>query len=212
MTKKIILATTLLFTVAHAEIDQTGFFVGIDAGYKATNIDYKANEDNWKASLDIKNLKTTPLSYKLGYQYYFTRVYALITKNNYEEESKNKYNIDTSTFEMNADYIPLFYINTQKTWSVRGIFGLSMGYNKSKITNNLSTAEEVKPVLSTDTTQRNMVYGAQIGMMSEFDFGLILEFGYRYRQGLLMEFTDDTSNAEFTHDSSEYYLGINYLF
>ena len=213
MIKKIALASILLGTLANAEIDQTGFFVGID-GSKSSNIMYEnTNADNptfayneYTANFD----EYTP-SFKVGYQYYFTRLYARINSFEYTDSKRDKYTIKGMTYELNADYIPVFYMSKDKEWDIRGVFGVGVGLNTSKL-ENYDVA--LLPVdITANDSQSYVEYGLQVGLLSEISIGMSLELGLRYRQGYLQKFSDINSNeATFSRDETEYYFGVNYLF
>ncbi len=212
MIKKIALATTLLATLVHAEIDQKGFFVGIDGSTQKTNLKYDNNGFGTAFTVRPYSVESTQtaLSYKLGYQYYFTRLYARVNDFKYEDSKKGKYTIKGTTYELNADYIPVFYTSENKEWAIRGVFGLGVGYSSSKLKNyNV----DLLPVgVGADTAQNYMEYGYQAGVMGESFFGLSLELGLRFRQGNVLEFTDGQNEVTFFRDATEYYFGINYLF
>ncbi len=210
MIKKILLATTLIFTFANAEIDQTGFFVGIDTGSKSSSVKYDNNGVSFPFNSYTAEPYNTSLSYKFGYQYYFTRLYARVNSFTYKDAQRDKYTIQSTTYELNADYIPIFYMSKSKKWDIRGVFGFGVGYSSSKLENydiNLLPVD-----LSAERSQRTLEYGTQIGLMSETSIGLSIELGLRYRQGTLLEFTDGQNNVTFSRNDKEYYLGINYLF
>ena len=212
MIKKIVLATSLLVTLAQAEIDQRGFFVGLDLSSTSTNLKYDNNA--FGTAFTVKGYggesSENTLSYKVGYQYYFTRIYARMSSYEYKDATRNKYTIKGTNYEINADYIPTFYTNKNKTWNIRGVFGLGVGYSSSKLENydpNLLPAG-----LTAGDAKNLMEYGYQIGIMSETSIGLSVELGLRYRQGNLLEFTDGQNDSTFFRDETAYYLGVNYLF
>lgn len=206
MIKKITLATTLLFTLVHAEIKQTGFFIGADVGSKSSNVKYDS-DGAYKYDMVSNN---DSLSFKLGYQYYFTRVYARINSFIYQDTKRDNYTLKGRTYELNADYIPVFYMSKSKKWNLRGVFGFAAGYSSSKLENY---DVNLLPVgITAERSQRSMEYGTQIGLMSETSIGLSVEIGLRLRQGPLIELTDGVASATFNRDDKEYYLGVNYLF
>ena len=213
MIKKIALASTLLVgTIVNAEIQQKGFFVGIDASMKSSTVDYDNNAASGGAFVIndyTSDSDETALSYKFGYQYYFTRLYARVASYKHEDSARDKYTITGTTYEINTDYIPLFYVNDAKTWDIRGVFGIGIGYNSSAISdydvNLLPTGVE-------GDRDDFLQYGMQIGIMAETEIGLSVELGARFRQGHYLEYTDGQNYATFSQKSTEYYLGVNYLF
>lgn len=210
MIKKITLVTTLLFTLANAEIKQTGFFVGIDASKRAANIAY----DNTQTAFPFLAYKSEStqdiLSYKVGYQYYFTRVYARFNSFKDTDGARNKYTIEGKTYELNAEYIPVFYMSKNKDWDIRGLFGFGVGYNSSKLKNYDLYLLPVN--VGAGVVQNYMQYGYQVGILAETEIGLSLEIGLRFRQGHLLEYTDSTNEVTFTREETAYYFGVNYLF
>lgn len=213
MRKKIALisSTLLLTTLAHAEIEQSGFFVGIDLSHTNTKLVYD-NSGNMPTSPYNNDLYSKNRSYKIGYQAYFTRVYARYSKFSHKDEERNKFTIDNGeVYELNADYIPVFYMNQDKKWNIRGIFGLGVGYNASNMTD--LDGSFLLPVGETvGGRQYYMEYGYQIGVMSETSIGLSVELAYRMRYGNLQEHTDTANNTTFSQETQEFYLGLNYLF
>lgn len=212
MRKKIV-TTLLITTIAHAEIEQSGFFVGVDISSKTSNVNYETNQVNWSGIADISKYKTTPFSYKLGYQYYFTRVYARMSKDTYVDTQKNRYEIKSTHYEFNIEYIPTFYISNSKNFILRGIMGVGVGYGTNTLSNTLSSAEAVKPALESNPKQKYMEYGAQVGFMLESSYGVSLETGIRYREASMIEVVvEDTNVATFNLDFTSFYFGLNYLF
>lgn len=210
MIKKTALITTLLFTFAHAEIQEKGFFVGIDISKANTSIEY----DNTPLAFALRsytmNSNNNLISYKFGYQYHFTRLYARVNSFEYKDAKRDKYLIKGTNYELNAEYIPVFFMSKSKEWNIRGVFGLGVGYSSSKLENY---DINLLPVgVTAGGSQQYMEYGAQIGLMSETSIGVSVELGARYRKGTLLEFTDGQNDALFSRDEKEYYLGVNYLF
>ena len=211
--KKTLTLTLLTATLLNAEIQQSGFFVGVDMGNKTSKVDYATSDTANPSSISsISDYKTTPLSYKLGYQYYFARVYARISDDNYKDTLKNRYEISSKLYEMNADYLPLFYMNGSKDFALRGVFGVGVGYTDNKVSNTLSSATLEKGMLDSKPNQKYMIYGGQVGVMLESSYGVSLEAGARFREGVLLEYVIDNGTATFDHMSTEFYLGLNYLF
>jgi len=218
MIKKIVLATTLLSSLAYGEMTQKGFILGIDTSSMNTKISYAKNGSGLTTSNYASEEAFAPISLKLGYQYYFTRIYGRIsTEDEYSDATLQRFKIKNQVYELNADYLPVFYAGSNKSWQLRGIFGIGTGANKSALTQYDSRLDAIgtnlKPILNTET-QWNMEYGFQAGLMVEFDFGLSGEVGYRVRSGLMAEFSDenDANEATFKLQTSELYLGLNYLF
>jgi hypothetical protein len=105
-------------------------------------------------------------------------------------------------------------MNKSKSFAIRGVFGAGVGYNESKMYDFDASLIRLNSTYALpDTDQSQIEYGAQVGLMLESDIGLSLEMGLRYRQGNLLETTDEGDNqATFSLDSTEYYFGVNYLF
>lgn len=210
MIKKIVIMSTLIGSLAYAEVAQKGFFVGVDYAAKSVNLKY----ENTSTGFAFNSYDATPsentLSLKAGYQYYFTRVYARVAQFDYHDTVKNRYSIDGTTYELNADYLPVFYMAESKKWDIRGFVGIGVGYNRNRLYNYNAGLLPVAP-LSGDN-QTYIEYGWQLGLMAETEIGVSVEVGMRGRKGDLLEFTDNTNEATFLYDSTEYYLGVNYLF
>jgi len=209
MIKKIVLATTLLVTLAQAEIQQTGFFVGLDGSKRTVDIAYNNNETAFAIRQYTSKSTQKTLSYKVGYQYYFTRLYARINSFKDVDGARDKYTIQGKTYELNAEYIPVFYMSKSKDWDIRGLFGAGIGYNSSKLENYDLT---LLPVSVSSSTQSFMEYGYQVGVLVESEIGLSLELGLRFRQGHLLEYSDGQNESTFSREETAYYLGVNYLF
>ena len=218
MIKKITLLSTLISTLMYADIEQKGFFVGIDGSLLKTSVNYAKKGSGITTSNYASSESLAALSAKIGYQYYFTRIYARVnSKNTYIDKAKNRYTMKNQVIELNVDYLPVFYINKNKSWNLRGVMGVGVGANKSVLSSYDarldSIGQNLQKILDKQT-QYNMEYGLQLGLLSEFDFGLSAELGYRFRTGLLVEFSDADSANEATWklNSQELYLGLNYLF
>ena len=213
MTKKILLAGSLLAaTIANAEISQKGFFVGIDFSQSDYKISYEQTGGITNPYIASDNENST--SFKVGYQYYFARLYGRYNSFKYNDTKKDYYKINGDVYELNADYIPVFYTNDSKVWNIRGIFGIGIGYNHSKTkdfnSNNLLPGGASG--LGEGENQDYMEYGYQVGIMTETSIGLSIEAAYRARYGALQEFTDTSNRATFDLVTKEFYLGVNYLF
>jgi len=219
MIKKIILISTLASTLLVAEtMKEKGFFVGIDGSTSSVNVAYAKSGSGITTSDYESDDRVSPLALKLGYQYYFTRIYARVNSSKtYTDQTLSRYEIKNQVMEMNVDFIPIFYIQEDQKWNIRGVFGLGIGLNKSNLVSYDARLDSIgtnlDPILNTNT-QYNMEYGYNIGLMSEFDFGLSGELGYRFRYGLTNEFSDEdgSNEATFTLSTGEFYLGLNYLF
>lgn len=216
MRKKIALAssTLLLATLGQAEIKQNGFFVGLDYSEQNVELKYDNNANGILTSMTVlpymNDISHGSPSFKAGYQYYFTRVYARYNSFDYKDEKRDKYTIKGTVYELNADYLPILYVSEDKLWNIRAIVGLGVGYNTSKMSDyDLGL---IPPTETAGESQNYMEYGYQVGIMSETSIGLGVELGYRMRYGNLQEFTDTANNATFSLETKEFYLGVNYLF
>jgi|GEM_PF-3393808 len=212
MRKKIALASSLLLaTLANAEIGQSGFFVGLDISQVDSELKYD-NSDSTAYAYNpyTNNISDNRVSFKAGYQAYFARIYARYSTFDYTDEKRDKFTIKGKVYELNADYIPLFYKSENKTWDIRGVFGFGVGYNSSTISDYDTSL--LPSGVSGGSKQNYMEYGYQVGLMSETSIGLSIEAGYRARYGDLQEFTDGSTSAVFPLTTEEFYLGINYLF
>ena len=214
MIKKTVLALSLITTLANADIQEKGFFVGLDYSSLSADIAYENSDGDTPSAFPYKGYDTTnsdsALSLKAGYQYYFTRVYARVSSFEYTDETKDRFTFEGNTIELNAEYIPVFYMSQNKSWDIRGIFGVGMGYNDAKMTEGevgLAPADA-----AFYEAQKNIEYGYQVGVMVETDIGLSAELGYRYRVGNFIEFTDGQNDATWHLKTTEIYLGLNYLF
>jgi len=210
MIRKIAIMSTLIASLAYAEVEQKGFFVGVDYASKSVDLKYENTSTGFSYNAYNASPSDNTLSLKAGYQYYFTRVYARIAQYDYHDTSKNRYSIDGTTYELNADYLPVLYMAKDKKWDLRGFVGIGVGYNKSRLYNYNTGLLPVDPL--TGNNQTYIEYGWQLGAMVETEIGVSVEVGMRGRKGDLLEFTDNTNEATFLYDTTEYYLGINYLF
>ena len=210
MIKKIVIMSTLISSLAYAEVAQKGFFAGVDYASKSVNLKYENTGLVFTSNGYNASPSDNTLSYKIGYQYYFTRVYARIAQYDYHDTEKNHYSIDGTTYEINADYLPVLYMAKNKKWDLRGFVGIGVGYNRSRLYNYNTGL--LPPTPLTGENQSYIEYGWQIGIMAETETGVSVELGLRARKGDLMEFSDGTNNATFLYDTTEYYIGVNYLF
>ena len=221
MIKKITIMSMLVSSLLYGDSDipkQKGFFVGLDVSYMNATTRYDKSGAGITTSSYSSKDYLVPVSVRLGYQYYFTRIYARINnEKSYQDNKKERYKLDSKAYEINADYIPVIYTSTEKDWTIRALFGVGLGANKSALTYYDARLDSIgtnlEAILDKDT-QWNMEYGLQMGAMAEFDFGLNVELAYRYRSGLMSEFSDTDGANEVTFKllSSEIYLGVNYLF
>ena len=219
MIKKIALATTLLSSLAYADISEKGFFVGVDLSSVKYNSTYATKGGSTVTKgYDAKG-SVPSVSWKAGYQYYFTRIYARLSNNRiYKDNKKNYYEMNNQVFELNTDYSPVLYKGNNRAWNIRAVAGVGVGANKSSLGNYKAFNLDSSPAIMTKNTQWEMEYGYQLGLLSEFDFGLSAEIGYRYRSGLMAEFTNATKTTSATDEmtfllvSKEIYFGLNYLF
>jgi len=217
MVKKIIIISTLVSTLLQAEMKEKGFFIGIDGSIGSADVSY-ANSGAFASSDYESNSKISALALKFGYHYYFTKVYARINKRvKYTDNTKSYFELKNHVLELNVDYIPIFYMSKNKDWSLKGVFGVGCGFNKNSLINyNLwldTSGNNQDPILD-KKTQYSMEYGYNLGLIAELDFGLSVEAGYRYRSGILTQFSDKDAGNEATFDLStkELYVGVNYLF
>jgi hypothetical protein len=202
-----------------ADIDSKGFFVGVDVSHKKSKVYYTNSNPNGLAIAtdEYENIHSdTGVSFKLGYEYYFTRVYLRYNRFNYDDKEKKLYKIEGITYEINIEYIPLIYKTKNDKFNIRGIVGSGVGYNVSE----LEVYTEDGYLLPSDVfpcdSQRYMEYGFEIGILVESYWGISAEVGFRYRYGDLQEYTDDKGDqgnkASFDLKTEEFYFGLNYLF
>ena len=213
MIKKILILSLLTLTIAHAEIEQEGFFVGIDLANQNANVDNEisASSGNYGRETNLDNLNNQIISLKFGYEYFFTRVYARVSQYDYSQ-SDVKYSIKGNTYEFNIDYTPLIYTDAGRTWNIKGIIGVGLGINNSTISHKYSPSEQLGILFDSSSTQNFMEYGYQLGMLVETKYGINVEIATRYRSGSLFEFKDNSEKTTYFLTSTEYYLGVNMLF
>jgi hemolysin activation/secretion protein len=191
------------FAYAQEELKTKGFFIGVDyeklkmdSRYKSTLYNY-ANEGSYSEP-----------AFKLGYQYYFTRIYL---KYSNVEESYPEYTVDSTSYEADFEYIPVLY--RDDSFALRLIAGVSMGYSDNELKNLNSTLDAYHTSLGlTNFNQKQAIYGVQMGLMLEMSMGLSGELGYRYRRGNVMEFEDDSGDITVMTKRRQLYVGLNYLF
>ena len=210
MVKKLVgIALLGAATVASAQMKEKGVLVGVDYTNTKTELTHENNVGAVKNySQDVTNGTT---GFKVGYQYYFTRIYFRYNKIDLNDEKRDKYTIDGDRYELNAEYIPKFYENKDKSWMIRGLFGGMAGYNSSKVsvtdTNLLPTG-----ITSTSVENNRFVYGFQAGLLLESKWGVSLEGGMRYRKNTYVDVDDGNYQSTFYGTDKEYFVGLNYLF
>lgn len=222
MIKKMIILSTLVSTLLVAEtMKEKGFFVGIDISHNQTDMSYRKSS-SIPAYNVYNNIATYyPVSIKVGFQYYFAKIYLRFSDPiTISDTTRDAYSIKTKVYELNVDYIPILYRNKDKEWTIKGVLGIASGVNASKL---IEYDKRLFDPMNTDGTvdtgsQYNMNLGYNIGLINEFDSGLNIELGYRFRSGLALEYfdTDQSGNrsneATFKLRTKEFYLGVNYLF
>ena len=222
MIKKIALITTLFSTLAYADMSEKGFFVGADVStYSNAETAYsKKGTVITTANYQSNSSFITATSLKMGYQYYFTRVYMRVNNSTtFKDETKNRFKIASQVIELNADYLPLLFKTDDESFTLKGLIGVGVGANKSALKSysaqiDVNTGKPEDSILN-QNTQWLMEYGGQLGfILNKTDSGLSFELAYRYRSGLMTQFTnqDDSYQATFKLMSSEFYLGANYMF
>ena len=217
---RVVLALVMLSSLALAQEPQEevksekeslkgkGFFMGIDI--ESVKADTRYSSSHTLAVYNIENNEDsyTEPAFKLGYQYYFTRVYF---KYSQVDEKTDDYTVESTSYEANVEYIPIIYRGN--SYAVRLITGLSVGFTKNDLV-NVSSVLEKQLIASdaTDSSDTQVIYGAQIGLMLELSMGLSAELGYRYRRGDLLEMEEDGGNTTFETKRKQIYLGLNYMF
>lgn len=210
MIKKIAITSMLISSLAYAEVKQKGFFAGLDYAMKSVDLKYENTGLAFPFSSYTAATTDKKVSLKVGYQYYFTRIYARVENFHYHDSEKNRYSIKGRTYEANVEYLPVLYMEKSKKWDIRGIVGIGIGYQKNTLYDYNAQLLPSEPL--NGESQTHIEYGAQFGVVVETDFGINMECGLRARKGDLLEFTDTTNNATFLYYAKEYYLGVNYLF
>ena len=208
----------LLPLIANCDMKNVGVLLGVNLSSQTQEVRYDNNNGSTPAigtNPYSSKTKEHTLEYKLGYQYYFTRVYFKYSKLDLEDEAQNKFRLDGAVYELNVDYIPLLYTNATRAWNIRGIFGAGVGYNVTHLDTNTPYLLPTD-VYPDEGDQVFMEYGYQIGAMVETKYNISLEVAYRYRKGDLQEYTDDKGDAgnKVSIDliTSELYVGLNYIF
>ena len=218
MIKKIVTLSLLTSSLLYAELEQKGPFISVDISLPIDSyIEYEPNTEAGYFTISKYEAKIddNTYSYKLGYQYYFTRFYFRYANNSFEDKDKNKFKADITTYEVDAEYIPVFYRSSSDTWMIRGLFGFGVGYHYSELTDYTNPEYEFFFPKDTDLEEQHyMEYGYQVGLLLDTSWGIQLETGYRYRVGDLQEYKEENTNNEvsFDLDTSEIYFGLGYMF
>ena len=208
--KKIITSSLLLASSLFAEIEQKGFYVALDYAKASITSDYLTS-GSMSFNDYTNSLKNNKLGYKIGYQYYFTRIYFRYSTFNLKDEKKGRYQIDGKSYEAYAEYLPIFYTAPEKSWVIRGTLGAMIGYTRASLKDNYRP--NILPAGITASSQNNFLYGVNIGLLYQNEYGINLEMGMRYKKGNSLEFADENSNAAvFRQKIKEFYIGVGYLF
>jgi len=213
---RVVLALVMLSSLALAQEPQEevesekeslkgkGFFIGIDI----ESVKADTSMENKVYSFPSKTDNYTEPAFKLGYQYYFTRIYF---KYSTVAEKTDDYTIDSTSYELNVEYIPILY--RDNSYAVRLITGLAVGYTDNDLKNlSLGFSDSLGSFGVKEDSQKEAIYGVQIGLMLEMSMGLSAEVGYRYRRGNLLEFQNDSGDTTFETKRKQIYLGLNYMF
>jgi opacity protein-like surface antigen len=190
-------------------LKEKGLFIGIDYESIEAETRYRVSSQNKLYNIPGSSSDTyKEPAFKLGYQYRYTRIYF---KYSTLDEKAEDYTVKSSSYEVNTEYLPIFYRGD--TYAIRGLFGGAIGYLDSDL-KDLSDrlAEEAEFVGLTDFSDKQALYGIQIGMMLEMTNGLSAELGYRYRRGHLLESENSDGTVTFETKRKQWYLGLNYLF
>ncbi len=207
MLKKIIILTLLLNTLLSAQTKEKSFLVGVDIKYTKIDTVYETSGEFAYPRFVDGATQNIP-AIKLGYQYYFTRIYLQYSKIN---ENYEFYSIRSKFFDLNFEYIPVIY--ERSNYKVRGIFGVSIGLNYTRMYDlKRELLNQHKVALLEDYRQNHPMYGFQLGAVYELDFGLSVDLGLRIRKGDFTQMKEETQEMAIRTDRKEYYLGFNYLF
>ena len=216
MIKKIAILSTLVSTLLYGEIKDRGIFIGVDMARANGEVFYTNKGAIPTSPYSTKQEQNIP-SLKLGYQYYFTRIYGRINETKtYSDNVKDYFEVKTRLVELNVDYIPMLYQDDKKAVAIRGIIGAGVGINSSSLLSYHYFMDAPVSIMNTKT-QRSMEYGYNLGLIAEFNVGINFEIGYRFRSGVLDTFADvEEGTASFVTafelETKEVYLGLNYLF
>ncbi len=185
-----------------------GFFIGFDLESIKAETRYSTSSTNTLYNISDNEDTYTEPAFKVGYQYYFTRVYF---KYSQVDEKTDDYTVESTSYEANIEYIPVLY--RAHTYAVRLITGLAVGFTKNDLSGlSANMQEQLEFTDATDSSDTQAIYGAQIGVMLEMSMGLSAELGYRYRRGNLLEVEADSGNTTFETKRKQFYIGINYIF
>lgn len=208
MLGRILLSAVLLSSIALADLKDKGPFIGIDLQQVNADGLYETSGTAFPYPRTDASSNFTNVNLKVGYQYYVTRLYVSISQT---DEQYSSYSVKSTLYDMNFEYVPLFYHN--ENFGIRGIFGVSIGLSDNELYGLSDGVKEQQDILGfTKNNQQRIMYGFQAGVMAELDFGISLELGWRQRHGHLIEFTDNTNKVTVSTKRQQYYLGINYLF
>lgn len=208
--KKIVLGMLIGATILSAEVQQKGIFVGIDYTKTKTTLAYYSDGGAITTNDYEQKVNENYLGYKIGYQYYFTRVYFRYNTIDYKDKKRDKFSLKGSEYEFNAEYLPALYTSKQKSWQIRGLVGAMAGYARVRAENPNG---DLLPPNQTFKKQNNFLYGFQAGVMVQSEWGVNIEGGIRYKKGNLTEYADDKGNtAVLGATNREYFVGLNYLF
>jgi len=205
MRRYIGLILILLSTLSMAEeLKGKGFFLGVDL----ERINVEGTYSSKLYNFENDESYTRP-AFKVGYQYYFTRVYF---KYSQLQEDYVPYDVDSDSYEANVEYIPILY--RADSYAIRLMVGASIGYTDNEMKDlDPSSIGNVHEALGlNDYSQKKAIYGFQLGVMMELSVGLSAELGYRYREGNLLEFDDDSGDITVETKRKQYYMGLNYMF
>jgi opacity protein-like surface antigen len=185
-----------------------GFFIGVDFENIDADTRYRVNSQNALFNIPNSSDKYNEPAFKLGYQYYYTRVYF---KYSSLDEKTQDYTVESTSYELDVEYLPIFYRGD--SYAIRGLLGTAIGYIDSDLKNlSARLMQEAEFVGLSDLSDKQPVYGVQIGLVFEMTNGLSAEFGYRYRRGNLLESDNGTDSVTFETKRRQLYLGFNYLF
>jgi len=207
MLKKILILTLLLHTVLSAQTKEKAFLIGVDIKYTKMHTVYETSGEFAYPRFVNDDTQNVP-ALKLGYQYYFTRIYLEYSK---IHENYEAYSIRSKFFDLNWEYVPVFYKG--KDYNIRGIFGVSIGINYTRMYNLKREVLDQHVVgLLVDFEQNHLMYGFQLGGVYELHNGLAIDLGLRIRKGDLIQMKEETQQVSIKTDRQEYYIGFNYLF
>jgi len=185
-----------------------GFFIGVDFENIDAGIMYRVDSQNSLFNIPGSSDTYIEPAFKVGYQYYYTRVY--FKYSNLDEKTQD-YTVESTSYEFNVEYLPVFYRGG--SYAIRGLLGTAIGYMDSDLKNlSARLIQEAEFVGLTDFSDKQALYGIQLGVMFEMTNGLSADLGYRYRRGNLLESDNGTDSVTFETKRRQLYLGLNYLF